>query len=267
MTTIKRLITLNSVLCWWVDALNTGSFRTSGGKETTLRNTLLAVLLAIAMSAVAPADVINTDINTQSGRLSAAGTYTQNSGYRYINVSDADGEVAIVTFALPTLTGGTTISDANFYDYCGRSFSATSTDGSDIDLYALRIADSVNITSADFYIGTDDTGATKIQTDLFTRTSVGGSGQPPTNPNVNTDATGDSNLATWLSAQYTGDTPNATYAIFRLNSQGAPGGSYFGYTMANGSTRAVLTITTIPEPATLALLATGGLCLLRRKRR
>jgi len=85
-----------------------------------------------------------------------------------------------------------------------------------------------------------------------------------------TDSAGDANLASWLQSQYTGTTPNAAYAILRLNPDAVPVGTYRGVRIKSsdaaygdspepGEIRPTLTVETIPEPATIGLLGLAGL--------
>jgi len=213
------------------------------------------IMVMIAICAVAAqADIITT--NMVDGGYVTASKYTSNLKYRYINYLAA-GQNAILIFELPTLTGGTTISDANLYDYVGMASGDIT-----VDLYALRVSDSDAITTSDYYTGGDDTtAATKIMDTFFT-TAGTGEGEPPLFPDVNTDDTADGELATWLqdNAYSSGATPDATYAIFRLSATAESGFLFDFATMGNGAGHpGVLTIETIPEPATISLIALAGL--------
>ena len=221
---------------------------------------MMALGLALATATAQAATISVTDLDDASGRVTSTGTAPFAPDHRHINVGSDDASIAI--FALPTLGAGESITTANYNDYVGRVFSGTAPA---VDLTAVRVSNSTTI------LGTDYSGGTLIQASIFDLASLGGVGTPPANPDVNTDAAGDAALAAWLQAQYTGSTPNATYAFLRLKGQTDTGG-FTGYNLTNGNVaeKAQLTIesdtTGIPEPTTVALCLIAGLAIVSRRK-
>jgi len=233
----------------------------------------LIVLLALVMVAGAYADTVVSVSDQNTDPLVAADGWIDanggaNSGQALFAGSAAtigtDDRSGIAFLKLPTLPAGHTISSADFQIYLYKS---NMVDGDwATDLYALYTTDTPVLSAADHYLGADDPSATKVMDDF----NVFDNFNPPYNPadgNYNTDAAADAVLATWLQSQYTGSTPNAAYAVFRLNADALPSGSFQlnryvasdGLGDTSGSPLPTLTIETIPEPATLGLLGLAGL--------
>jgi len=232
----------------------------------------LIVLAALAMVAgFAQADTI-VSVADGSGLEVADGAVTATAlGMEYLQVGtreiEGDTHVGIAFLPLPTLTGGTTISTANLD--LGLTHCNWFGDPWNIDLYALGVTDTpARNPAAQFYVGANDAGNTKIQ-DNFIVNLTESPWQWPDSTH-STDSAGDANLASWLQSQYTGTTPNAAYAILRLNPDAVPVGTYRGVRIKSsdaaygdspepGEIRPTLTVETIPEPATIGLLGLAGL--------
>jgi len=158
----------------------------------------------------------------------------------------------VLSFQMPTLPAGHTISTANLdlYHYYGSA--GYPHEG---DLYGVRTAAADTVFAADFYAGELDTSATLLQ-DAFV-TSVW---PDPTELWEETDAGGDAALAAYLTANYSaGD-----WVFLRLSPNLGNIADYsatalYRYRDDTNVNNPVLTIETIPEPATLGLLGLAGL--------
>ena len=182
----------------------------------------------------------------------------------------------VLVFELPDL-GGETIQSANLLMHAWDSAWGTSLS---LDLYALR-RDASNATAAsDMYRGPWDTSS-GLRTPIMQAyaVKVAGNPAPPSERNVETDAAGDTALAAWLAGEYAAGAQAGEF-VFLLVTPDTDyvGGSNSYIYFDTGDTTTVqsygatyvqnplLTITTIPEPATMALLAVGVFGALRRKR-
>ncbi len=182
-----------------------------------------------------------------------------------------DDQAGIAVFQLPDLNGETIVGANLDFVWTGGAFLNAGGSGlpKGVDLYALRSDSSSTVLTTDYGFGAAPGNGTLIQDDLLVFTSnVAFPGAAP----VETDATADAALASWLASEYNGGAVAGDYVFFRLNlDDEADNGAFFG--SANNSTagnRPVLTIETaaaIPEPGSLALLSAGGLVLLFRRRR
>jgi len=218
----------------------------------------IIMIAALALCAVVTqADVIDTTRGSGTSGWVSSSTAVLGTSVYHGWVGGGEDQAGIVVFELPTLTGGNTISGANF-EAILTGIGGTSPNA---DLYVLRASDSSSFTTAD-YSG----GGTLLMSTFFDSSTVGAWGGADTS--VNTDGTADASLATWLQSQYTGDTPNNTYAIFRLSANPAGTGGWDGASWNNG-TGSTLTIKTVPEPATIGLFGLAGVIALiaRRVRR
>ena len=107
---------------------------------------------------------------------------------------------------------------------------------------------------------------TKIQDDIICGVS------PSENQYYSTDQTGNGNLLTFLRDVYDSGAQGSDYAIVRLNFDSAPAASpreryeVASADFAGGSYAPTITLEVIPEPATLSLLALGGLAMVWRRR-
>jgi hypothetical protein len=179
-------------------------------------------------------------------------------------------------FALPDL-GGETILSANLLMHAVDSEWGV---GLSLDLYGVRVDASSLTASTDHYVGPwDISGANGAPIMQAFATKVQGNPAPGNERNVETDAAGDAALAAWLTGLYTAGAQPGDFVFLRVNPDtDNEGGSntyiYFdtGNTstvQGNGRTYVqvpLLTIETTPEPASLCLLALGGLVVIRKRR-
>ena len=141
----------------------------------------------------------------------------------------------------------------------------------DIDLYGVRVDASPAIAPEDFYVGSAaDPSATLIQESFLTPASPAGFVGAPNN---NTDATGDANLLAFLNDSYADGAGAGQFVFLRLSYGAdtfASGFDAYLITMREAGQQGewpVLTVTTVPEPGTLALLFVGMAAFFGRRRR
>ena len=168
--------------------------------------------------------------------------------------------VTVVVFELPDL-GGEAIDTADLTFDGKRTWESVW----NVDLYGTRSAASASVSVADYGYGPTP-GGTLIQDNIMTPADLNN-----TWFSKSTDATGDAALAAWLADQYTAVGAGG-FVFLRFNSDDVtpqPAGDVNTYTVAaaNATTEAipVLTITTVPEPASLSLIALGALMIARRR--
>jgi hypothetical protein len=134
-------------------------------------------------------------------------------GQYYVGHIYYDDRVIVTPFQLPYLAPGQTITSASVsWNYAGTKNTPTTS----VDVYGLtRIATTATVTTADFYIGPNDTANTLLQPALITPTTTPG-----------TVTCSNAALVTWLQAQYAafaagGTSDTATrYVFLRLNGNG-----------------------------------------------
>lgn len=215
-----------------------------------------------------PKDQVVYGINTNPPAW--VGQATARVGY---DVISKQGDAYIMVFTLPTLPAGETISSASLYTY------STVTVGNNvkswnIDVYGVRAADSTAVSTNDFFDGANDPNATKVIDDyvqiITTNKTAVGAYYSTTN----------TSFGAWLTTLYTGNVPNYSNAFVRMNADVAYANmtNNAGYqiascypTFATGddpivSQRPVLTLYTIPEPATVGMLGLGALVTLLGRR-
>ncbi|NLF29905.1 MAG: PEP-CTERM sorting domain-containing protein [Planctomycetes bacterium] len=171
-----------------------------------------------------------------------------------------DDVAAVLVFQLPDL-GGEDIAAANLG--CRMSWGQHAISGG-VDVYALRYDAGKSVLAADYGWGQPLTtgGGTLIQDDFVLH---GGTSQPLAT--FETDDAADAALAAWLADIYDAGAVAGDYVFLRFNGDRQSANS-FSLISANHATemKPTLTITTVPEPATLGVLALGALAVIRRRR-
>jgi len=229
---------------------------------------LLTTTLIVAMGASASmAAVINIDADLLDQQARGNGTTATSlnwSGQASDQISGAQSGELIVQFALPDLAGET-ISSANLL----ASLEAPTWQAwGNVDVYGVRYSSAVAVALSDYAPFSDAAGnGTKIMDNFY----VSGSGTAAY-VDLNTDATADTALASWLTDQYTAGAVAGDYVFLRFqpDHMDAINNNAIAFATANtaGETTPVLTIeTTIPEPATLGLVAgfAGAILFIRRR--
>ncbi len=217
-----------------------------------------SLIIALGVASVAKADFITAD----SGDGTVDATSVVDTGSFNAQAGQLVTDRAfIIPFQLPTLALGEVFGTADLRMMLfGQNAVA---DDFNADVYGLnRMAGVSDILSSDFYIGAFDASATLIQDNFFTPTSPG-LGTP-----VNSDATGDANLAAWLNAQYSGGANAGQFVFLRVNADENPAGDarYDVLTQnAGGATEKPLITysAVVPEPGTAGLLVLGLLACRR----
>jgi len=179
--------------------------------------TLMMTVLIMLSGAVSAGTIVSvadgTGLEVADGSITATAT---GEAYMYVGTYvTMDAHAGIFFIPLPVLPAGDIPVGANLT--LGLTYCSTSGESWNIDLYALGVTDSPALDPASqYYLGANDTSAVRIQDNLVS---------PGSHPDqdIDTDASGDAELTTWLRDQYTDGTPNAAYAVFRLNLVAAPG--------------------------------------------
>ena len=229
---------------------------------------VLAITLVLAFgTSVSMAALINIDADLLDQQARGNGTTATSlnwSGQASDQISGAQSGELIVQFALPDLAGGT-ISSANLL----ASLNAPTWQAwGNVDVYGVRYSSAVAVALTDYAPFSDAAGnGTKIMDNFY----VSGSGTAAY-VDLNTDATADTALATWLTDQYTAGAVAGDYVFLRFqpDSMDAVTSHAVAFATANtaGETTPVLTIeTVIPEPATLGLVSVfaGAILFIRRR--
>ncbi len=171
-----------------------------------------------------------------------------------------DDVAAVAVFQLPDL-GGEAIESANLA--CRMTWGKYALSGG-VDVYATRYASSKSVIVDDYGWGQPLTtgGGTLIQDDLIVH-----AGEAQEMATFETDDAADAVLAAWLADAYAGGAVAGDYVFIRFNGD-AQSANTFNLVSGNHTTEMppTLTITTVPEPATLSVLALGGLAVLCRRR-
>lgn len=238
--------------------------RTNKKQEIEMRK--LSTIASVAMiAAVSLADLI-VPANT-------ADTYSANGGVTLRPVTDttlrigqgatADSadyyQMAVIPFLLPDLPAGERIDTASLSIEVTQNAYANLSSGQNLNIIGVRSATSSTVLAADFSGGT--TVASSV---LYMDYDV---------PGIVADHTFSSaGLADYLQSIYDapGYVSGSTYVFLRLapNEPDVRANSYLIIASANHTTASVptLTLTTIPEPATVGMLGFGTLMILMIRR-
>jgi len=232
-----------------------------------MKKKLIAMLAIACCASVSMAAVIDIDadlLDQQVRGNGTTGTSLNWSGQANDQVSGSQSGEMVVQFVLPDL-GGEAISSANLLASLN---SPTWQTWGNVDVYGVRYSSAAAVALSDYAPFSDSAGnGTKIMDNFY----VSGSGTAAY-VDLNTDATGDAALAVWLTAQYTAGAVAGDYVFLRFqpDHMDAVGGHAITFATANtaGETTPVLSITTVPEPATIGMLGLGALVamLVRRVR-
>ncbi|MFW6146039.1 MAG: PEP-CTERM sorting domain-containing protein [Planctomycetota bacterium] len=228
---------------------------------------LTAVLVVAGVSAdAAMFDITSDTADTTIGLDGDGVAHVHWNGASSLGIGDdnaqysKDDVAAVVMFELPDL-GGEIIDTANLS--CRMSWGKWALSGG-IDVYGVRYASSNSVQASDYGWGQPLTtgGGTLIQDDFIVHA---GESQPMAT--FETDDAADVVLATWLADAYDAGAAAGDYVFIRFNGDAQSANSY-SLVAANHSSEMppTLTITTIPEPATLSILALGALAAIRRRR-
>ena len=235
---------------------------------------LLVTTLIVAMGAsVSMATMINVDADGADLGLFGNGTTAtsaiwagQASAYL---ANNANWGEYISVFQLPDL-GGESVSNVTLKVALKAD---TWQNWGNVDIYGVRSSASATVALSDYGVYGDNAGnGTKVQDNFF----LSGTGDG-TYQDYSTDASGNTAFKSWLVDQYT-NVGVGGYVFLRLQPDGltsahgiSAGTSEYTDTAGNnggvGGSTPVLTIETIPEPATLGLVAgfAGAIIFIRRK--
>ena len=205
-----------------------------------------------ASAAVIPIKSDRADLNMLSGEGANGSEWNLPVGRIY----GSQDRTALFMFLLPAIPGET-VTSASFK--ANQSIAATSLFGFNVDMYAVRVGATTATTTADFGNGALSAVGTRIQDDFVIPSTPTGY--------VNTNAAGDYALTSYLTSNYVA----GQYLIVRLNADYStapttPPDPYYSFRAFESGDAATLTLTTIPEPASLGLLGLSGLAMLRRRR-
>jgi len=222
-----------------------------------MKKSLIAMLTIACCATVSMATVYNIDADLLDQVVrgdGTAGTTLNWSGQQDDQIAGTQSGEMVVQFILPDL-GGDSISSANIL----ASLKAETWQAwGNIDVYGVRYSSASAVALSDYAPFSDSAGnGSKIADDFY----VSGTGTALYEI-FNTDATADTALAAWLTAQYAGGAVAGDYVFLRFqpDHMDAVGthGVYFA-TADSANTTPVLTITTeafVPGPPVANFTAT-----------
>ena len=212
---------------------------------------------------------------SQDTGTTALGYYANNTN-NVVGVTGSSGSRThhniVFGYTLPTLAIGETLDAASFsFEIIAVRDHGTIGNLADLDIYLLDTANP-DVTGDDFFLAasTDTSGNAELIGSTFP--------DPAPEDDTQVDYADDAydltfNLTgsalTLLQGYYTGNTPNQTEAFFRfnLNADTTIGNDIDRYRIDVGASESVLTLNTVPEPSTFALIGLAGLATLLRRRR
>jgi hypothetical protein len=263
--------------------------------ETSL--VLGTILAAAATLAAAPrqaraaiiyGDTADCGIYHSSASIPPTILAGNSENYAEIGINGGLERNLVLVFKLPDRPAGQQVSTANL------SVSVNyNNNGSPVDLYGLHWRSSSTVTTGDYYAGPSDPNASLIQQTLLDGSS------PANYARTDTNAAADAALADYLNAQYDDGAAAGDYVFLRLNrhdtstgpfsmiavysadiapflanafSGGSPTLYNYYLNLYEGQMSPTLDLTfapatSVPEPASLSLLALGALAMLHRRRR
>ncbi len=245
-----------------------------------ITSTILSTVLVVGVSAsYATAGVIPIAGDTADGWVTNEGSnYIDNTNNFLIGglTSPSRSTSGIMVFQLPAIPSGEVVTDAsvsiNFLNHQSGSLSNT------IDVYGLGYRGSSAISANDHYVGTfngDATDSWALHDDFLLAVAFTGAAVDNTIYSTSGNVgTGSVSLLAYLEAQYTAGAEAGDYVFIRLSASNPAVGQQNrvfidSANTGSGATLPTLTLTTesIPEPASLAMAAFGGLFMAMKRRR
>jgi hypothetical protein len=224
-----------------------------------------AFLTCGAIASFADAAVIST--HAADGTVNTGGGINLTAIEAQVGRRAGNERSAVLPFLMPTLPAGEVFDTADLRTMLNHNNALAGQRG---DLYGLsRVDASPTILAADFYLGALDASASLIQNDIYSNST-------PLLTAVNTNATADALLVSFLNTKYAGGANAGKYFFLRFSSDLVTTGDdrFQVLTSEAGSAteRPLITYTSaavvVPEPTSLvaisAIAATG---LMRRSRR
>lgn len=226
-------------------------------KESVMKFSVLFFVIYLTI-AVIPAKTCAATVNITSD-IADAQVFSQAVQGSFLNSTITNMSVgrngnvlnaAVLVFELPTIAPGEIIANANL---SFTSEQGSITDVPNADLYGLDFRVSSTVLAADFFAGSNDSSALKIQDNILTNT------MPLGEVAVTTDNSGDSALVSYLTAQLANGAQAGDFVFLRLNIDEVipSSGNVKNYKIfsASNPTPPILTIETlqaIPEPSTIS---------------